>query len=195
MHTNTRFSWLLVVAGVLALFGGCRGGIKKSPPIHVVLDMDFQEKIKAQLAFGFEGWKDGRGMRLPVANTVARGALDDIELAVFKDPDGAFIDNPVAASLEVVRRGQQRFDIFCAVCHSRSGDLRGVVLQRAGEGTFNVLVPKLSQDERIVAMKDGELFSIATEGKNTMAGYADQISVRDRWAIVHYLRVLQSRFQ
>ena len=41
MHTNTRFSWLLVVAGALALFGGCRGGIKKSPPIHVVLDMDY----------------------------------------------------------------------------------------------------------------------------------------------------------
>lgn len=58
---------------LVALLGGCRGDITESPPLHVVLDMDFQQKLKAQSESTFAGWSDGRGMRQPVAGTVARG--------------------------------------------------------------------------------------------------------------------------
>ena len=66
------------LAGVAALvalgvFTGCRGGISEKPPIHLVQDMDFQQKLKAQSESTFPGWEDGRGMRLPVAGTIARG--------------------------------------------------------------------------------------------------------------------------
>ena len=57
---------------LLALaLGACRGGTSHEPPVHLVLDMDFQPKLKAQSAAMFDNWEDGRGMRLPVAGTVA----------------------------------------------------------------------------------------------------------------------------
>jgi len=66
----------LLVTGLI----GCRGGISNKPPIHLVLDMDFQKKLKAQSESTFAGWTDHRGMRLPVAGTVARGShVDDID--------------------------------------------------------------------------------------------------------------------
>lgn len=182
---------LLTVLAILGLaLAGCRGGIKKQPPVHPVLDMDFQEKIKPQMAFPFPGWADGRGMRMPVTGTVAQGSLDESDLS-----RADIVDNPLPADDAVVRRGMERFDIFCSVCHSRSGDLKGIVLQRANEGAFNPIVPQLSRDSRIRGLTDGQLFKVITEGLNTMPAYGPQIPVRDRWAIVHYLRVLQSRFE
>ena len=66
---------LVLGAGLLALTGCMRGGTSSSPPLHIVLDMDFQPKVKAQSASPLDSHTDGRGMRLPVAGTVARGSL------------------------------------------------------------------------------------------------------------------------
>ncbi|MCC6782488.1 MAG: cytochrome c [Planctomycetes bacterium] len=196
MMLAKKISVLLAVGLAILALGACRGAIKKHPPIHPVLDMDFQDKVKAQLGLEFDGWRDGRGSRTPPAGTVARDSLNWETEAVFQDANGAYLDNPLPADESVVRRGQERFDIYCSVCHDRTGAGNGLVLQRAklvSKAAFNYAVPHLAKEPRLVQSKDGYLFQVISNGQATMPSYAAQIPPRDRWAIVHYLRVLQSR--
>ena len=189
--------FVVVAFGAMAL-GACRGAIKKNPPIHLVLDMDFQDKVKAQMGFEFDGWSDGRGMRMPVTGTVARGSLEWEADSVHQDESGGFLANPLPADELVVRRGRERFDIYCSVCHDRTGSGQGLVLQRAKEvskAAFNFNVPHLGKEQRLIDSKDGYFFQVISNGLGTMPAYGHQIPPRDRWAIVHYLRVLQSRAQ
>lgn len=180
-----------------ALACGCRGGISDQPPIHLVQDMDFQAKLKAQSESKFEGWRDAngiaRGMRLPVAGTVVRPSAKELALNAqypalhtFKNADGSYVTaNALPKTEAVLARGRERFNITCAACHGLTG-IEGLVARR-----WPVPVPKITQDERIVTQPDGQLFETISAGRNTMPAYAHQIDAFDRWAIVHYLRALQ----
>ena len=96
---------LLLASLALAALTSCdkfRGFPSEKPPIHLVLDMDFQEKVRAQSAHEFDGWTDGRGARRPVADTfgntlvVARGSLKNTALAN-RDANKQFVTkNPLA---------------------------------------------------------------------------------------------------
>jgi mono/diheme cytochrome c family protein len=85
----------------------------------------------------------------------------------------------------LLARGQERFKIFCSVCHGDTGAGNGMAY-KFGLAT----VVSLHQD-RLRTMADGEIYNTITHGKNTMLGYGDKIPVPDRWAIVAYLRALQ----
>jgi mono/diheme cytochrome c family protein len=84
-----------------------------------------------------------------------------------------------------MERGQQRFNITCAMCHGAAAMGNGIVKQH-GLATVVSL-----QDDRIRKMSDGEIFNTITNGKNTMMAYGPNILVADRWAIIAYLRALQ----
>ena len=86
---------------------------------------------------------------------------------------------------KLIPRGQERYNINCAVCHGKAGLANGIV------GQYGVAAIANLQDDRIRAMPDGQLFSTITNGKNTMGAYGPQIAIEDRWAIVAYLRALQ----
>lgn len=203
----TKFCSLLLLAVLPTALASCmRGGVSHEPPVHLVLDMDFQPKLLAQSKSEFEGWTDGRGMRLPVADpfgktlVVARGSLPDPKLAN-RDANNAFVTaNPVPVSLAALERGRDRFDIHCAVCHGYTGQGGG------GKGQENtahglvgrrwpVVIPSFhfvdGADNRVPQLPDGEFFEVITYGKGTMPAYGARLSVEDRWAIVHYIRALQ----
>ena len=72
---RSRVGLRLGLLAPLVLLAACRGGISEKPPVHLVDDMDFQPKLKAQSESGFAYWADGRGMRQPVPGTIARGHL------------------------------------------------------------------------------------------------------------------------
>jgi mono/diheme cytochrome c family protein len=196
----------VAVAVLATTFSACmRGGVSELPPVHVVLDMDFQPKLRAQSESHFEGWEDGRGMRLPVRDGNGRTAvvphapLPDAALSN-KDAAGAFVkQNPLPISEAVLKRGQERFNIHCSVCHGYSGqggngpNGNGMVGRR-----WKVMIPsfhyaegKSAADNRVPLLVDGEVFETITNGKGTMPAYGARISVEDRWAIVHYVRALQ----
>lgn len=195
----------LCTVAVLVVVAGCRGGISDSPPVHPVQDMDFQPKLKAQSSSGFEGWVDGRGMRLPVEGTVARGALGDGPLYTWKTGDGIEKDdfvseNPLPLTMEVMQRGRQRYDITCAVCHGISGRggngpaAHGIVGQYWPVPVASLIAPPpgaTADERRVSELNVGEIFDVITNGKNTMPSYAHMIPVEDRWAIIHYIRALQ----
>ena len=190
----------LLCAGLALALTGCRGGISDSPPVHPVLDMDFQPKIKAQSKSDFSGFPDHRGMRMPVTGTVARGSLPNPALA-HRDASNAFVtSNPLPVSQAVIERGRERFDIFCSVCHGYSGQGgKGIHGNGMAGRRWPVAIPsfhyaegKTAEDNRVALLPAGEYFEVITNGKGTMPAYGPRISVEDRWAIIHYLRVLQS---
>ena len=165
---------------------GCRGRVTDKPPIHPNLNMDFMERFEAQESNDF--FEDGRAMRPPVPGTVARGMMrDDLPFFTGKDSTGAYVQTmPVPQTLALYVRGQERYDIYCAVCHGKAGDGQGIVMS-GGYG----FAPIGYHDDRLRAIEDGYLYEVIANGIRTMPGYAQQIPVADRWAIVAYVRALQ----
>jgi mono/diheme cytochrome c family protein len=175
---------LLLTALLLA---GCRGQRSTEAPVHPNLNMDFQEKFQAQEANPF--FDDNAAMRKPVSGTVARGMLrEDTELYTGRTEDGEYVDRvPVPVSKAFLQRGQERYNIYCAVCHGRSGDGNGVIMR----GNYGYTPASTYHSERIRNVSDGYLYDVIANGIRNMPGYAQQIPVKDRWAIVAYVRALQ----
>lgn len=218
--TFSRLGSLLLAALTLGMAGCMRGGISTEPPVHLVLDMDFQPKLRTQSKAEFEGWKDGRAMRLPIHDpstqnplgktlVVARGSIPDGKLAN-RDANGAFVKtNPLpldhkfmvlGREVSTIERGQDRFNIHCSVCHGYSGlggnnptQGHGLVGRRWPAAIPNFhFQPGEGKDNRVPQMADGEFYEVISVGKGTMPAYGARLSPEDRWAIVHYIRALQS---
>jgi mono/diheme cytochrome c family protein len=188
MGSRQKVAGILMLAIIVMAAGfiGCgKGRPSKSPPIHLNPNMDEQEKYKAQEESEF--FADGATMRTPVAGTVARDWLqDDLALYTGKNEKGEYVETiPLEINMRLLRRGRERFDIFCSPCHSRIGDGRGIMVNRG-----YVPPPSFHQDY-IRDMKNGYFFDVITQGVRNMPAYAHQIKVDDRWAIVAYLRALQ----
>lgn len=168
----------------LALLTGCRGQPSEDPPIHIIPDMDWQPKYQPQGESKF--FPDGRAMRQPVEGTVAVGELREDD-AFYRGKRGdAWVGKaPIQVNAKTLARGEERFGIYCAPCHDKSGSGKGIVVQRGF-----ALPPALYADHAR-GLPDGELFDIITHGVRNMPSYAAQIPVEDRWAIVTWLRVLQ----
>lgn len=210
--SSTRI--LLLALCALPVLGSCRRDLSSKPPVHLVQNMDFQEKYKAQSESAF--FADGRTMRLPVEGTVPQrqqhDAVDPLRqhsrddataaLYVYKNGETFVTKNPLAKSQEVLALGQKAYEINCSMCHGRNGRGGGIVATRLPVRPPSFVKPA-SDDlpdtrnewDRISKLGDGEIFSIMTEGKGTMSSYAHQVSPRERWAIVHYIRALQLRAQ
>jgi mono/diheme cytochrome c family protein len=177
--------WIIVVS-IGAILSGCARGLpKEDPPIRLLQNMYSQEKYKAQSQNNF--FEDGAAMRVPVAGTVARGYLrDDVAFYEGKTKDGdTLLVAPVAYTMETLLRGQERYNIYCAPCHSRVGDGKGTVVERG------YTPAPTYHDNRLRNVPDGHLYLVITNGIRNMPSYRSQISVEDRWAIVAYIRALQ----
>lgn len=124
--------------------------------------------------------------RQPVPDTVARGQLQDDQTLYTGlsggQPAAAF---PYTITSAILQRGQERYDIFCAPCHSRTGDGDGIIVQRGFPHAASLQSPRL-RDAPV-----GQVFGVITNGFGAMPAYAAQIPVRDRWAIIAYIRALQ----
>ena len=99
---------------------------------------------------------------------------------------------PVPVTRELMVRGRQRFDIYCATCHGLVGDGNGIVSKRSLELEQGTWIPPLSlHADSVVAQPVGQLYHTIAHGVRKMPGYGDQLSVEDRWAVVLYIRALQ----
>lgn len=188
--------WNAVVC--VAALNGCRGWESEKPPVHLIANMDTQEKGKAYRKDTSGVFEDGRLMRAPVEGTVALGQLNDDD-AWFKGTDekGEYViklpasikGDDGAPKAEVIARGHQRFKIYCTPCHGPTGEGDGVVNTAKG-----LLVPPPSMhSERVRELPNGKLYAAMAVGVNNgnMSSYAAQIPVEDRWAIVAYVRELE----
>lgn len=175
---------------------GYRGARATRPPIEVWPDMDHQAKYKPQAESKF--FADGRADRPIPAGAVPFGRssqqaddaylrADDARYAG-KHADGSFVRG-FPAGLEInenfVRRGQDRYQIYCAPCHGTLGDGHGITK------SYGMVATPTYHDDRLRNMAEGEIYNTITHGKNTMFGYADKLSPDDRWAVIAYVRALQ----
>jgi mono/diheme cytochrome c family protein len=176
-----------------ALFAAAREARTEKPRIHIIQDMDFQPKFRAQRANEF--FEDGRADRLPVAGTIAQGDLREDDHLYRGKVEGAWARTfppQVQPTAETMARGKERFDIFCAPCHGLLGQGDGMVNSRAQELAQGTWVPPTDMtQEHLRKMAVGELFNTITNGVRNMPPYGRQIKVEDRWAILMYVRALQ----
>lgn len=177
---------LLLALVLLALSGCARGCTSSRPPIHVNPNMFNQPRYEPQAASAF--FYNGAAMRPPVPGTVARGELRDHgPYWTGKEAGGAFVTTvPLPADDAVRERGKQRFEIYCAACHDKGGDGKGILFERG-----KVPTPSFHTD-KLLQMPDGQIFDTITNGTGLMPAYRYPIPVRDRWAIIVHLRALQA---
>jgi mono/diheme cytochrome c family protein len=136
-------------------------------------NMDSQPKYHEDEPAGM--FRDGTVLQAPVAGTVAR---DDLAR------DAEKVEKP-AVTTALLARGQERFNIYCAPCHDRTGRGHGMIVQRGFPQ------PPSYHDDRLRAAPDQHFFDVITSGYGAMYSYAARVRPRDRWAIVAYIRALQ----
>lgn len=159
---------LIVGAGVCALgFGGCRQDMADQPKAKPLEPSDF--------------FADGRSERPLIENTVARGSVADDDLVVPGDSN-AF---PLPVNIDLLKRGQERYNIFCSPCHGLQGDGNGMVAMRGMKHPPNY------HEERLRQMPNGHYYDVISNGFGAMYSYSAQVPPRDRWAIIAYIRALQ----
>lgn len=147
-------------------------------------DMHDQPRYKPFAQSDF--FRDDRSVRVPVEGTVARGQLrEDARFYTGKDGAAFTGEFPLPVDAGLVARGRERFDIYCAPCHGQTGRGDGMVVRRGYRR------PPTFHQDRLRNEKPGYLFDVMTNGFGAMPDYAAQVPVRDRWAIVAYIRALQ----
>ena len=194
-----RYFILIFAVLVLVAIGvaGRRGDLTRNRPIQIFPDMKRQLKLRPQTANGF--FASGLSSQLPQPGTIAQEKpllVGGKEVYSFEDAPvntgrvtGAtnFIElNAFPVTAQLLTRGHRQFNIYCAPCHGQTGEGNGITKKIGAMA----IVANL-HDKRIVQLTDGEIFNIASNGKGVMQGYAPQITVEDRWAVVAYLRALQ----
>ncbi len=213
----TRAAAIAVGAAALVTLGGCRGDRSEKPPRQFFPDLDDQPKWKPQSESDM--FANKRTMRTPVPQTVAFGRRpvvsdDDWAESLMREreallaaddlvyqgvtPSGAYTDTiPVAVNIELLRRGQERYNIYCSVCHGYSGDGKGMVGTQWSYPLPNFHDPKYTDPSQPQGL-DGYLFHVALNGvidvtgAQKMPGYAHALTERDAWAVVAYIRALQA---
>jgi len=171
---GARLRMIALCVAVLSLIAaaGCRQ------------DMHNQPKYRGLR--GTEFFADGGSARPLVEGTVARGTLqDDAVFFTGKVGTATVKELPFPVDDGVLNRGQERFNIYCTPCHDATGSGKGMVVQRGFKA------PPSFHDERLRNADAGYFFDVMTHGFGAMPDYRMQLSARDRWSVVAYIRALQ----
>jgi len=161
----------LAVLGLLALVG-CRQDMHNQPKFIPLREATFYHDLRSE--------------RPPVPGTIARGHLRIDEVFYTGKENGQPVDFfPFPVTKEVLKRGEERFNIYCSPCHGRLGNGEGMIVQRGLRRAANF------HSEALRAAPVGHFFDVMTNGFGVMPSYAYRIHPRDRWAVAAYIRALQ----
>lgn len=202
-ETPAWIKWALIVITCaatipLAVIFRARTASSNKPKIHIIQNMDNQPKFVSQEANAL--FLDNRAMRPRVEGTIAQTGMVGDTHKFMGIVDGAWATTyPVDITVDkaFIQRGQERFDIYCAPCHGKGGFGDGIIHERAqqlvetGVNGTSWVAPKNIHEDIIKEQPVGQLFNTITNGVRTMSGYASQIPVDDRWAILSYIEALQ----
>ena len=152
--------------------GGCR--------------QDMHDQPRYKPLAGSEFFADGRAARPLPEGTVARGQLQEDEHLYAGKVGGALAERlPLPVDMALLERGRERYAIFCSPCHGLSGRGDGMIVRRGYRPPNSFHIDRLRNE------RDGYYFDVMTRGFGAMPDYAAQVPVRDRWAVVAYIRALQ----
>jgi len=190
---------LFIIIAVVSLLG-FRGSKSTEPPLWVFPDMDIQPKYLPQGKNDF--FEDGRNDRPTPAGVVIRGQTDDLKNVFSPDYNYAVAENPslysgednqgnwyrgfpIEVTQELMDLGEEKYTIFCQVCHGASGNGNGITK------SYGMVATPTYHDDRLRDMAEGEIYNTIVHGKNTMMPYGYKLRIEERWAIVAYVRALQ----
>ena len=182
-HTRTRtassartvrrsVAWPLVALGLALLVSGCGRNMYDQPKAEVYESSRF--------------FADGSAARPLPEGTVSRerGAIDPVFLTG-QDEGGMVTELPIALTVELLQRGQERYDIYCSVCHGYDGAGKGMIVRKGFPQ------PTSFHEQRLLDAPVGYVYNAITNGFGRMFSYASRVPVEDRWAIAAYLKALQ----
>lgn len=190
-----------VLIALCLLFAGCRYDMQDQPRYKAHKQSDFFKDGKAMRelpegtvprgflrddkAFYTGKTETGQNASAPAPDAAATPATDAAGNTVVTDFSGLVSDFPVPVTKDLIDRGEQRYKVFCIVCHGPVGNGDGMIVRRgfSKPPTFN--------DDRLRNAPVGHFYSVITNGQGKMNSYASQIPPADRWAIVSYIRALQ----
>jgi mono/diheme cytochrome c family protein len=203
------FLSVFLLALLVVGWAGFRGDTSTQPPFQILPDMDDQAKVRFQAESTF--FADGKGARDAVPSTIpmglsvphsaatsvpalsfSAGSTDYYHTGRFGDYWGDGLPAEVTVEPALIRRGAERYGIYCAVCHGHTGAGDGVTSKYGvpmAAGNFHL--PHFTDAKDANYRTDGNLFATITYGKGQMGPYGAMIPVADRWAIIAYLRTLQ----
>jgi hypothetical protein len=176
--------------GILLLMSLAIAGCKFKPPNDMEEQPSAHPSYKPSAVFS-----DGTTARPVPYGTVPRARSDaaSIVYADVRDTLPANADSaaesmviPFPVTAELLSRGQERFDIYCAMCHARLGNGDGMIVHRG------LTPPPSFHIDRLRAVSDGHLYNVISNGYGQMFSYNDRVSPEDRWMIVAYIRALQA---
>jgi mono/diheme cytochrome c family protein len=155
-------------------------------PWMVACHTDMYDQPKFRPLEETEFFKDGNSSRPIPADTVARGhLLLDTPLNTGMQNGKPVEEIPVPVTAPLLQRGREQFNIFCSPCHGRTGDGRGMIVERGFKPPPSYHIDRLRQAPA------GHFFDVITNGFGGMYDYRERIAPEDRWAIVAYIRALQ----
>ena len=158
----------------LILFSACR------PPQKMANQPQY-DPLEESTFFG-----DGMSARPAVEGTIARGQVNEDTFFTTGKVGNAFAPSfPFPVTPQVMKRGQERFEIYCSMCHGRTGMGLGMIVQRGYRR------PTSFHEERLRNEPPGYFFDVMTNGFGVMPSYRSMIPPQDRWAIAAYIRALQ----
>jgi mono/diheme cytochrome c family protein len=164
-----RFAFLLLSALCLLT---CRQRMAVQPKYDPLEPSDF--------------FADGMSARPRIPGTVARGEIELVGYVATGKINGQDGDGfPFPITIQVMNRGQERYNIYCSACHGKVGDGNGMIPSRGYRR------PPSYHTDTLRAAKNGHFFDVITNGFGAMPSYAQQVPVHDRWAIIAYVRALQ----
>ncbi len=174
--------YLVGLASAVVLFSmaGCSGDPKK-PAYDFFHHMNDTPAVKAQRVDSF-----GVAGRVAPEDTIHQ---ESAPYRYANDAEGAArnLKNPLPRTKAVLVQGQKLYNNTCVVCHGKIGDGNGSVVPKFP-------MPPTLHSEKVRGWSDGAIFHVATVGQNVMSGYASQLNAEERWAVVHYVRVLQRAY-
>jgi len=191
---KSKLLWTAILS-LVALAAGCRYDMQDQPRYKAYKQSDFfaDKRASRDLPNGtvprgqlrsdkalYTGKKENADPNAQVQTTT--DASGNTLISSFPNDIEEF---PIPVTEELVNRGEERYKVFCVVCHGPVGNGDGMIVRRgfAKPPTYN--------DDRLRNAPVGHFFDVITNGQGRMNSYASQIPVADRWAIVAYIRALQ----
>ncbi|RYD37494.1 MAG: cytochrome c [Verrucomicrobiaceae bacterium] len=202
------FAYLLSIVLVVG-FAGFRGDKFTHTPIEIFNDMDQQAKVKAQGSNAF--FANGVGSRKPVTGTIPMGlkipdgTAASGSFAVYGFSHGGDYYNTgrigdfwgdgfpeqVTVDAAFLRLGRERYDINCTPCHGKAGNGLGITSHYGMANIANFSTPAFTNPQAPDYRSNGNIFDTITHGRGQMGPYGANIPVKERWAIIAWVRTME----
>lgn len=193
---KSKLLWTAILS-LVAIGAGCRYDMQDQPRYKAYKQSDFfaDKRASRDLPQGtvprgflredkalYTGKKENAGQTQNQPVQTVTDASGNTLIASFPD---AIEEFPVPVTKELIDRGEERYKVFCIVCHGPTGNGDGMIVRRG------FVKPPTYNDDRLRNAPVGHFYDVITNGQGRMNSYASQIPVADRWAIVAYIRALQ----